>query len=115
MVILDFPAATMLCSAARKVRGRFSDTRCGPSRRCARNASEPLENFACYPQKTFSTASVKAGLRRSVWATSALRQIGPLSAGTPRGPFGANRGRVRRQVYLLTHARWRRAREARYG
>jgi DNA-directed RNA polymerase specialized sigma24 family protein len=34
---------------------------CGPSRRCARNASAALENFVCYPQKTFSTASAKIG------------------------------------------------------
>src|SRR5712671_6179342 len=41
-----------------KVRGRFSEKRSGPSRRCARNASAALENFLCFPQKTFSTVSV---------------------------------------------------------
>jgi hypothetical protein len=61
--ILDYPAAAMLCCADTKVRGRFSETRCGPSRRCARNASGALENFACYPQKTFSTSSAQS--RRS--------------------------------------------------
>src|SRR5258706_8425140 len=53
----------MFFSVDTKVRGRFSEKRCGPSRRCARNASAALENFVCYPQKTFSTASVK--LRRT--------------------------------------------------
>src|SRR6266436_6013977 len=51
----------MLFSVDTKVRGRFSEKRCGPSRRCARNASAALENFVCCPQKTFSTASVKTG------------------------------------------------------
>src|SRR5439155_23857627 len=51
----------MLFSVDTTVRGRFSEKRCGPSRRCARNASAALENFVCYPQKTFSTASVKTG------------------------------------------------------
>jgi len=55
--------AAMLCSADTKVRGRFSETRCGPSRRCARNASGALKNFACYPQKTFSTASTQSRSR----------------------------------------------------
>ena len=54
----------MLCGADTKVRGRFSETRYGPSRRCPRNASGALENFTCCPQKTFSTASVKTGSRR---------------------------------------------------
>src|SRR5258705_7099037 len=49
----------MLFSVDTTVRGRFSEKRCGPSRRCARNASAALENFVCCPQKTFSTASVK--------------------------------------------------------
>src|SRR5207244_6176090 len=53
----------MLFSVDTTVRGRFSEKRCGPSRRCARNASAALENFVCYPQKTFSTASIK--LRRT--------------------------------------------------
>src|SRR5260221_14389776 len=53
----------MFFSVDTKVRGRFSEKRCGPSRRCARNASAASENFVCYPQKTFSTASVK--LRRT--------------------------------------------------
>src|SRR5207248_11659803 len=44
-------------SVATKVHGRFSEKRCGPSRRCARNALAALENFVCCPQKTFSTAS----------------------------------------------------------
>ena len=30
---------------------------------CARNASAVLENFVCFPEKTFSTASVKIGSR----------------------------------------------------
>ena len=49
----------MLFSVDTTVRGRFSEKRCGPSRRCARNASAALENFVCYPQKTFSTASTR--------------------------------------------------------
>src|SRR2546423_4277852 len=40
----------MLFSVDTKVRGRFSEKRCGPSRRCARNASAALENFVCCPQ-----------------------------------------------------------------
>src|SRR6266478_5181900 len=55
----------MLFSVDTTVRGRFSEKRCGPSRRCARNASAALENFVCCPQKTFSTASVK--LRRTLY------------------------------------------------
>src|SRR5437870_4847633 len=51
----------MLFSVDTTVRGRFSEKRCGPSRRCARNASAALENFVCYPQKTFSTASTRSG------------------------------------------------------
>jgi hypothetical protein len=50
----------MLFSVDTKVRGRFSEKRCGPSRRCARNAPAALENFVCHPQETFSTASVKS-------------------------------------------------------
>jgi hypothetical protein len=57
VIFLDYSAAAMLCSADTNARGRLSETRCGPSRRCARNASGALANFACYPQKTFSTAS----------------------------------------------------------
>src|SRR5260370_39764441 len=49
----------MLFSVDTKVRGRFSEKRCGPSGRCERNASAALENFVCYPQKTFSTASTQ--------------------------------------------------------
>src|SRR5205823_705153 len=49
----------MLFSVDTKVRGRFFEKRCGPPRRCARNASAALENFVCCLQKTFSTASVK--------------------------------------------------------
>src|SRR6476620_11821730 len=49
----------MLFSVETKVRGRFSEKRCGPSRRCARNASAALENFVCCPEKTFSTASTQ--------------------------------------------------------
>src|SRR5262249_37178725 len=31
----------------------FFETRCGPSRRCARNPSGALENLTCYPPKGF--------------------------------------------------------------
>src|SRR5947208_13547589 len=53
------PLRCSLVSIRRSV-GRFSEKRCGPSRRCARNASAALENFVCYPQKTFSTASTQS-------------------------------------------------------
>jgi hypothetical protein len=43
----------MLFSVDTKVRGRFSEKRCGPSRRCAQNASAALENFVCYSPKDF--------------------------------------------------------------
>src|ERR1700757_247955 len=56
-LFLDSSAAVMLCSADTKVRGRFSETRCGPSRRRAQNASAALENFVGCPQKPLSTAS----------------------------------------------------------
>src|SRR5256886_13941374 len=62
----------MLFSVDTTVRGRFSEKRCGPSRRCARNASAALENFVCYPQKTFSTASVKTGKAQCEHMVSAL-------------------------------------------
>src|SRR5258706_698929 len=63
----------MLFSVDTKVRGRFSEKRCGPSRRCARNASAALGNFVCYPpQKTFSTASVKTGKAQCEQMFSAL-------------------------------------------
>ena len=51
----------MLHSANTKVRGRFSEKRRGLSHRCARNASAALENFVCFPEKTFSTASTRNG------------------------------------------------------
>src|SRR5437667_8455559 len=62
----------MLFSVDTKVRGRFSEKRCGPSRRCARNASAALENFVYCLQKTFSTASVKTGKARCEHMFSAL-------------------------------------------
>src|SRR5947207_15471804 len=62
-LFLDYSAVVMLFSVDTTVRGRFSEKRCGPSRRCARNASAALENFVCYPQKTFSTASTQTGSR----------------------------------------------------
>jgi hypothetical protein len=50
---LNYSAAAMLWSADTKVHGRFSETQCGPSRRCTRNASGAFENLACYPPKDF--------------------------------------------------------------
>ena len=61
-----------------------------PSRRCARNASAALENFVCYPPKTFSTASTRkrhfaptAGL-----AVQALARYTPLTVAVLDGPPG---------------------------
>src|SRR5437588_4395738 len=68
----------MLFSVDTTVRGRFSEKRCGPSRRCARNASAALENFVCYPQKTFSTASVKPGNAAKEFMVSAFAPIGDI-------------------------------------
>src|SRR5438128_1486940 len=66
----------MLFSVDTTVRGRFSEKRCGPSRRCARNASAALENFVCCPQKTFSTASVK---RRNTRCEQMFSAVLPIS------------------------------------
>jgi hypothetical protein len=51
----------MLARGDTKVRGRFYEKRCGPSRRGARNASAVLKNFARQPEETFSTLSAKSG------------------------------------------------------
>jgi len=95
---LDYSAAVMLCSADTKVRGRFSETRWGPSRRRARNASGALENFACYPQKTFSTASVKLRVR-----VSGAKRKSNKSSRSFEGPEGDirenERGRQLRRSY----------------
>jgi len=65
----------MLCSANTKVRGRFSKIRCGPSRRGARNASAALENFVCYPQKTFSRAPfARRNIARQAWHLSRCKE-----------------------------------------
>src|ERR1700682_3670167 len=69
----------MLFSIDTKVRGRFSQMRCGPSRRCARSASVALENFVSCPQKTFSTASVE--WRCGAVALGRTYLLPPLSSG----------------------------------
>jgi len=51
----------MLAGGDTKVRGRFYEKRCGPSRRGARNASAVLKNFARQPEETFSTVSAQSG------------------------------------------------------
>jgi len=48
MLIFDYSVVAMLFSVDTKVRGRFSEKRCGPSRRYAGNASAALNNFAYY-------------------------------------------------------------------
>ena len=49
--------AAMLAKGDTKVRGRFCERRCGPSRRGERSASSVLKNFVHLPEKTFSTVS----------------------------------------------------------
>lgn len=46
---LDVSAAAMLARSDTKVRGRFCERRCGPSRRGERSASAPLKNFVRKP------------------------------------------------------------------
>src|SRR5258707_6192850 len=70
---LDYSDVAMLFSVDTNVGGRFSEKRCGPSRRCAQNASAALENFVCYPQKTFSTASGTFRTWRDVRLESVMR------------------------------------------
>jgi hypothetical protein len=83
---LECSAAAMLFSVDTKVRGRFSEKRCGPPRRCARNASAALENFVCYPQKTFSTASTQLGHRTLSGPASICVQVsGTAQARFPGG------------------------------
>ena len=61
--ILDAATAAKPSTADRKTGGRFCMKRCGPSGRCAPNASAVFKIFLLHPKKTFSTASVK--LRRT--------------------------------------------------
>jgi hypothetical protein len=57
----------MLARGDTKVGGRFYETRCGPSRRGARNASAVVTTFDRQPEKTFSTVSARSGhLKRHV-------------------------------------------------
>jgi hypothetical protein len=75
-LFLDYSAAATLNGADTKVRGRVSEKRSGPSRRCARNASAALKKFVCLLQKTFSTASTHIGsLRRSKRVGSPRRRF----------------------------------------
>ena len=57
----DVSTAAMLARGDAKVRGRFCERCCGPSRRGPRNASAVLKNFARQPEKTFSTVSAQSG------------------------------------------------------
>src|SRR6476660_2089724 len=50
-----------------------------PSRRCARNASAALENFVCYPQKTFSAASTQLGHDRPSFTAPYTRRAHVLT------------------------------------
>src|SRR6266403_3399897 len=96
---LDYSAVAMLFSVDTKIRGRFSEKRCGPSRRCARNASAGLENFVCYPQKTFSTASTHS--RRRCCARLSGKRI-LCGRYCPKGPWLAGR---KGQYRGLPHSR----------
>src|SRR5207302_6635102 len=55
--------------------GRFSEKRCDPSRRCARNASAALENFACYPPKDFFDSIGQTRTSALVTVRSALHPV----------------------------------------
>src|SRR5258706_13526026 len=61
----------MLAKGDTKVRGRFCERRCGPSRRGERNASAVLKNFVRLPEKTFSTVSAQT-------RSAAMSAIAPL-------------------------------------
>jgi hypothetical protein len=63
--VLVVSVAVSLCRARTEVCDRFSVVRCGPSRCPAWDAPVGLKNFVRQPEKTFSTASVKPGSRRS--------------------------------------------------
>jgi hypothetical protein len=56
----DFSSAARLRTARTKVRSRFCDKPCGPSRRRSRNASVVLRNFVRHPKKTFATQSAQS-------------------------------------------------------
>src|SRR4029077_20179303 len=70
---LDFSSAARLRTARTKVRSRFCDKPCGPSRRRSRNASVVLGNFVRHPKKTFATQS-------ALFGHGAMSDLSPLCA-----------------------------------
>jgi hypothetical protein len=72
----------MLARSDTKVRGRFCERRCGPSRRGERNASAVLTNFVRQPEKTFSTVSANCGHSRRPQSenfSAMVRAIGSIN------------------------------------
>src|SRR5207253_5174679 len=75
----------MLFSVDTTARGRFSEKRCGPSRRCARNASAALENSFVTPKRLFRQHRSKAEVLASQGDVNFGLHSGHCSTRSARG------------------------------
>jgi hypothetical protein len=92
---LDVSTTAMLARGDTKVRGRFCERRCDPSRRGERNASAVLKNFIRQPKRTFSTVSSVSGHSITAHSAKAVAprrgRNEPSCNNTDRSPRGSNR------------------------